>query len=362
MLASHSFSPTTSAGGRRRRRSKVTKCDGFPAFLPKQVENIKDPFARKLASRIERLPVQISSAETPIPSSCVRPLLCNETNPVVLLHGFDSSCLEWRCAYPLLEEAGLEIWSVDVLGWGFSGLERRPSCDVASKREHLYQFWKSYIKKPMILVGPSLGAAVAIDFAFNHPEAVTKLVLISASVYSEGTGNLAKLPNAVAYAGVSLLKSTPLRLLANFLAFDGIPFSTRLDWTKVGRLHCLLPWWEDATVNFMISGGYNVNSQIKKVKQEALIIWGENDQIISSDLAVRLQRELPNASVRQIPNCGHLPHVEKPELVANLIKDFATVQHPVIYNEGGMLQNSKKPVCTTNKSPCRKKKLLTLDL
>lgn len=296
--------------------------NGFPSFLPKQVENIKDPFARKLATRIERLPVQISSAEGPIMSSCVRPLVHKETNPVVLLHGFDSSCLEWRCTYPLLEDAGLELWSVDILGWGFSGLESFPSCDVASKREHLYQFWRSYIKKPMILVGPSLGAAVAIDFAFNHPEAVTKLVLISASVYSEGTGNLAKLPRPVAYAGVSLLRSTPLRLLANYLAFSGISLSTRLDWTKVGRLHCLLPWWEDATVNFMISGGYNVCDQIKKVKQETLILWGENDQIISSELAERLHCELPNATVHQIPDCGHLPHVEKPDYVSNLITRF----------------------------------------
>lgn len=34
---------------------------------------------------------------------------------------------------------------------------------------------------------------------------------------------------------------------------------------QVGRLHCLYPWWEDATVNFMNSGGYNVSAQIKKV-------------------------------------------------------------------------------------------------
>ncbi|KAF6137436.1 hypothetical protein GIB67_009912 [Kingdonia uniflora] len=75
----------------------------------------------------------------------------------------------------------------------------------------------------MILVGPSLGAAVAIDFAFSHPEAVSKIVLIDASFYTEGTRKLSTLPRAVAYAGV-------------------------------GRLHCLLPWWEDATVNFMAAG------------------------------------------------------------------------------------------------------------
>lgn len=33
-----------------------------------------------------------------------------------------SSCLEWSYAFPLLEEAGLETWAVDVLGWGFSDL------------------------------------------------------------------------------------------------------------------------------------------------------------------------------------------------------------------------------------------------
>ncbi|KAG2706977.1 hypothetical protein I3760_05G127100 [Carya illinoinensis] len=288
---------------------------GFPSFLPKEIENIKDPFARTFATRIERLPVSVSFSDNCIMSSCVRPLIRSKTSPVVLLHGFDSSCLEWRYTHPLLEEAGLEAWAVDIL-------ERLPRCDVTSKREHFYQLWNFYIKKPMILVGPSLGAAVAIDFAVNHPEAVEKLILIDASVYAEGTGSLADLPRVVAYAGVYLLKSIPVRLYANFLTFTGISFSTSLDWTNVGRLHCLLPWWEDATVDFMISGGYNVSSQIKQVNQKTLIIWGENDRIISNKLAVRLHCELPNAIIRQLPECGHLPHVEKPNSVAKLILEY----------------------------------------
>ncbi|XP_034907116.1 alpha/beta hydrolase domain-containing protein VTE7 isoform X3 [Populus alba] len=307
---------------KRRAHVKLFTAQGsdFPSFLPKEVENIKDPFARKLATRIERLPVGF--ADRSIMSSCVKPLMQSERSPVILLHGFDSSCLEWRYTFPLLEEAGLETWAVDVLGWGFSDLERLPSCDVASKRDHLYQLWKSYIRRPIILIGPSLGAAVAIDFAINHPEAVEKLVLIDASVYAEDTGNLAKLPRAIAYAGVYLLKSTPLRLYVNLIAFNSLPLNTSIDWMNVGRLHCLYPWWEDATVNFMNSGGYNVSAQIKKVKQKTLIIWGEDDQIISNKLAVRLHCELPDAVIRQIPDCGHLPHVEKPNSVAKLILDF----------------------------------------
>lgn len=82
----------------------------------------------------------------------------------------------------------------------------------------------------MVLVGPSLGAAIAIDFAVNHPESVSypydifetiwevesydselvgscsqvsKLVLIDASVYAEGIGSMAQMPVSVTNAGVS---------------------------------------------------------------------------------------------------------------------------------------------------------------
>ncbi|XP_039163121.1 uncharacterized protein LOC120290775 [Eucalyptus grandis] len=207
------------------------RADTFPPFLPKQVENFKNPYARKLASRIERLPVHNC-----IMSSCVKPLVKGETNPVVLLHGFDSSCLEWRYTYPLLEDAGLETWAVDILGWGFSDLEQLPACNVANKCNHFYQLWKSYIKKPMILVGPSLGAAIALDFAVIHPEAVIDQM------------------RELFLKQVSILKSFPLRFWVNVLAFRGLPLSTNLDWTNVGRLHCRYPWWEDASVDFMLSG------------------------------------------------------------------------------------------------------------
>ncbi|KAL2233507.1 uncharacterized protein LOC105156493 [Sesamum indicum] len=312
-------------GPKSKHNYKVSASE-FPAFLPSEVEKIKDPFARKLASRIERLPVHLSLAKTCIMSSCVKPKTQLDKSPLVLLHGFDSSCLEWRYTLPLLEEEGLETWAIDVLGWGFSDLEKLPSCSVASKRDHLYQFWKSYIKRPMTLVGPSLGAAVAIDFVIQYPEAVDKLILIDASVYAEGTGNLAKLPKLVAYAGVNLLKSLPLRLYATSLAFNSLSWSTCFDWANIGRLHCLLPWWEDATVDFMISGGYNVSPDIKKVKQKTLIIWGEDDQIIDNKLAVRLHCELPNAIIRQLPDCGHIPHVEKPAAVSKLIAEFVQAE------------------------------------
>ncbi|XP_044984373.1 2-hydroxy-6-oxononadienedioate/2-hydroxy-6-oxononatrienedioate hydrolase-like isoform X2 [Hordeum vulgare subsp. vulgare] len=298
----------------------------FPSFLPRAVESIRDGAAIRLAKRIERVPVQTGFSTIPILSSCVRPFNRQQSSdPVVLLHGFDSSCLEWRYTYPLLEDAGLEAWAVDVLGWGFSNLETRPPCDTMSKREHLYQFWRSYIKRPMTLVGSSLGAAVAIDFAVNHPEAVSKLIFIGASVYAEGTRDMTGVPKFVPYAGAFVLKSLPLRVLATHLTFYKTP-DEFFESVQIGRLHCLLPWWEDATVHFMITGGYNVVNQINQ--QKCLVLWGEDDGIISNKEAFRLQQELPSAILRQVNQCGHIPHLEKPREAVRHMLEFLQSDNP----------------------------------
>ncbi|KAJ4902659.1 alpha/beta-Hydrolases superfamily protein [Raphanus sativus] len=292
---------------RQRQRQVTANGDGFPTFLPKEVRDIKDPFARALAQRIVRIPVplQMGNFRGCVMSSCIKPnVQLPDKSPVVLLHCFDSSCLEWRRAYPLLEQACLETWAIDVLGWGFSDLQKLPPCDAASKRQHLFELWKTYIKRPMILVGPSLGATVAVDFTATYPEAVDRLVLINANAYSEGT----------------VISSSPFGQRVSLF----IPLSENIDWTNIGRLHCQMPWWEDAMVNFMISGGYNVASHIKLINHKTLVVCSENDQIVSNQLSVKLLCELQNAIFREVPDSGHLPHVESPKHFVKLISDFSS--------------------------------------
>ncbi|KAH7440337.1 hypothetical protein KP509_04G102800 [Ceratopteris richardii] len=268
----------------------------FPSFLPPEVRELRDPAARSFASRIRRLPVQTSLSKSPIMTSCVKPtFFSKDLPPVVLLHGFDSSCLEWKNTYPRLEKANIECWAFDILGWGFSHSETLSSVGVAAKREHLYEFWRSYIKRPMVLVGPSLGGAAAIDFTNAYPEAVFKLVLVNAQGYAKGTGNKARLPKFFAYAGVSLLKNVLLRTYASSLIHHNLPWTALIDQMHVGRLHCLMPGWSQTSVEFMLSGGYDVGSKVSKIDKETLVIWGEEDRIISKDVP-----EVANDLVTQI--------------------------------------------------------------
>ncbi|CAI7750424.1 unnamed protein product [Closterium sp. NIES-54] len=287
----------------------------FPAFLPPQVTELEEEAARQLARRVQRLPVQTKLASEPIMSSCIVPKNVGQTAvPILLFHGFDSSCLEWRRVYQRLEEGGAEPWAVDTLGWGFSDTTKDrgiQSFSVDAKREHLYQFWRQHLGgRPALLVGPSLGGAAAIDLAVNHPDVPAGLLLLDAQAFQEGVGPLAALPKFLAYAGVALLKSVQLRMSAIKMAFHDKTLSTE-DAMNVGRLHCLMPDWADAMVDFMRSGGYHVSKRV-----------GE-DEILEPSLAERFKAELPDCrDVVHLQGCGHIPHVERPADVAQLILEL----------------------------------------
>ena len=112
-------------------------------------------------------------------------------SPIVLLHGFDSSCLEFRRLAPLLvDPAGsrptsnnLQIYVPDILGWGFGDYSNVSDFSPCAKLEVLKCFLQKVVEQPCILVGASLGGGIAIKLATDIcPELVEKLVLIDAQV------------------------------------------------------------------------------------------------------------------------------------------------------------------------------------
>lgn len=126
-----------------------------------------------------------------------------EKSPIVMLHGFDSSCLEYRRLAPLLNQAGYDVFIPDILGWGFSSLDMTDIQTVgpAAKMEHLVNFCRSINGGgPVTLVGASLGGALACILAAEHPELVDKVVLIDAQGFIDGEGP-SSLPRVFAELG-----------------------------------------------------------------------------------------------------------------------------------------------------------------
>jgi pimeloyl-ACP methyl ester carboxylesterase len=61
---------------------------------------------------------------------------------------------------------------------------------------------------------------------------------------------------------------------------------------------------------------------LHRIKVPTLLVWGEHDRVFPKDYAFAYQQLLPGAKVVVIPECGHLPHVEKGDAFAAELETF----------------------------------------
>ena len=87
----------------------------FPSFIPPVAQNLTEATSIALLKQIERCPIQVPFTPELIPTSYVSQ--GSGTKPIVLLHGFDSSVLEFRRLLPLLGQQKSN-WVVDL--WGLA--------------------------------------------------------------------------------------------------------------------------------------------------------------------------------------------------------------------------------------------------
>ena len=303
-----------------------------PTFTTPDTSTIDEVACKDTASRMKRVLVSVSSDVSPSQTVGISyvhwPAEGKKTSnlPLILLHGFDSSCLEYRRLGSKLATRGVDTYAVDLLGWGFTQLEGVASFSAASKVEALESFAKTVLNgTPFAVAGASLGGASAIELASANPGLCAALILIDAQGFVDGVGPMAALPKPIAQLGVQVLKSIPLRQSANKMSyFDPATFATN-DAMRIGRLHCTREGWSDALVSFMLSGGFSPSQKVSKIEAPSLVVWGRQDGILNgNEFANKFVETLPRAQLRWIEECGHVPHLEKPDETADVIAEFLT--------------------------------------
>ena len=265
---------------------------------------------------------------------------------VVLLHGFDSSALEFRRLLPLLEQRGVRAYAIDILGWGFTR-SKDGDVGVVAKRKQISEFL-SFIDSPdVLLVGASLGGATAVDY-YKHlkDKKDLRLGLVAPQVTIDGAP---KLSPFFAQFGVKVLKSYPLRWIANQLAYaDTKTFATSKA-IAVGQIHTRRQDWDQMQMAWLGSGGYTtISSDFKAVcddiaaaaaaaqtttldidsrpkdKNKITFFWGKQDNILPPfpDTVDLLKSVAPEANFLFYDDCGHVPHLEKPDSFAKDLADL----------------------------------------
>ncbi len=272
-----------------------------------------DPQGRSLAASVQWWDLAGLDGEWPV-------AVLGEGPPLLLLHGFDSSFLEFRRLAPLL--AGHHrLFIPDLHGFGFSP---RPSGGPFGPGPVLDQLVRllAAIDAPskglgagtqagIGVIGASMGGSVAVELARRLPQQIRRLLLLAPAGL---TGRPMPLPPLLDGLGVRFLALPAVRRGLCRSAFADPDHSVGAAELEIASLHLQAPLWAEALAAFARSGGF-AGCGAPLPPQPLAVLWGAQDRILRPPQK-RAALALLGQRVRELEGCGHLPHIDQPETVA----------------------------------------------
>ena len=265
-----------------------------------------DPQGQDLAARIQWWQLPGLAAEWPVAVLGAGP-------PVLLLHGFDSSFLEFRRLAPLLAPH-CQLFIPDLYGFGFCPRPAPPTANPEAVLLHLRGLMAAIGERtpgPLGLIGASMGGSVAVELARLFPEQIHRLLLLAPAGL---TGKPMPLPPLLDGLGVTFLALPWVRKGLCRAAFANPDHDVGAAELEIASLHLQAPGWAETLAAFARSGGF-AGCGAPLPKQPIAVLWGANDRILRAPQK-RAAQALLGERIRELQNCGHLPHIDQPQTVA----------------------------------------------
>jgi pimeloyl-ACP methyl ester carboxylesterase len=163
-----------------------------------------------------------------------------------------------------------------------------------------------------VVCGHSMGGAIALDLALNHPEEIGGLVLV-------GTGaKLGVLPEIL-----EGLSDQPLKVIEKTITPMSF-YDVNLDVAREARAALSLTNPSVFLNDYRACTGFDVMERLHQISARTLIICGENDRMTPPKWSHYLNANIPSSTLFFIRESGHMVPLEKPELCGKLIQDFLT--------------------------------------
>ncbi len=230
--------------------------------------------------------------------------------PVILIHGLGSSHLVWPA--DIRRMARQTMYALDLPGHGKSGGYGKH--DVRAYAREIVRFMNLAGLYKVVLVGHSLGAAIALEVAQLEPSRIIGLILISTGIVFQCNEQL--------LAGIK----NPRLLLDGIEWLSENLFGKNIDRKMKEKVVNGLYTVPSATLSADIRAciQYEFAPQPGVYSMPILIIHGSADKIVLSGDAQSLAKNLPNARLVNIPRAGHMVMLEEPEQVSMQISNFLT--------------------------------------
>ncbi|MEM9544013.1 MAG: alpha/beta fold hydrolase [Cyanobacteria bacterium P01_E01_bin.42] len=257
-----------------------------------------------------------------------------DKTPVLLLHGFGAAIEHWRKNIPVLGEERT-VYALDLLGFGGSK-KAIASYGAELWVAQVYEFWRTFIGEPVVLVGNSLGSLVSFMAAATHPEMVKGLAMLNLPDVTSREKSIPKPFRSLVFA-IEGFFTAPIFLKPLFL-FVRRPSMIRtclraaygykeaVDRELVDIL--ALPPTDGGAFDAFCSlsssvrqSGFtrSVRELLPDLTIPMLLFWGRCDRIVPFSLSENFLGLNPNLEFFPLDKAGHCPHDEDPEVFHKII-------------------------------------------
>ena len=219
---------------------------------------------------------------------------------IVLLHGWGQNIeMMQMLGEPFKNEYRIII--VDFPGFGLSPEPKRVM-DVNDYTILIEELLKKLKVKNPILIGHSFGGKISLAYATKYK---TKKLVLLASPYKQ---NITK-PTFKMKVYKAVKKIPGLKCLESFV-----------------KKHVGSTDYRNAseTMRKILVNHVNLDltEEAKKIKCPTLLIWGTNDEAVSINDAIELEKIIPNCGLVKYEGCTHYAYLEALQQVVNILKNF----------------------------------------
>ncbi|HXF34741.1 MAG TPA: alpha/beta hydrolase [Candidatus Acidoferrales bacterium] len=219
------------------------------------------------------------------------------------------------------------VFAIDMLGHGYTD---KPDYDyeLLDYVSHLREFCDAVGAWRVHLSGESLGGWVAGKFALAHPERTAKLLLNTAGGLTMDVKVMARLKE-LSLAAVREASFETVRKRLEWLMHDPKTVTDDLVETRL-RIYRQLGF-ERAMEHIMClqdpeprSRNLFDDDQLRAIEAPTLVVWTSHDPTGAVEVGQRFAREIPDAQLVVMENCGHWPQFEDAPAFNRLSLEFLT--------------------------------------
>jgi epoxide hydrolase 4 len=248
---------------------------------------------------------------------------------IVLLHGFPEFWFGWRRQIEPLAAAGFRVVAPDTRGYNLSSKpEDFKDYGVDLLADDIRGFIEELGEESAFLVGHDWGGSIAWTVAMNHPEVVDRLAILNAAHprrLSEGLHHPSQLRKSWYYLPEHVVHANDWHFFRHFLHDAKPPYSPEEieryveAWSQPGAAAGMINYYR-ASVR---QSQKEAVAKIRPLSAQTLVIWGERDSYLGSDLAEPEHDDVPNLDrVERLPDASHWVHHDEAERVNQLLTDF----------------------------------------